>query len=198
MPEMLTIQLSRPVADARVLTTPGEATGIIDARQRAEGRQAEGAHGEPSADVQGLERRTQELAQRCEIVGGIAEKLDKLYQETIARHQAEIAKLAVEIAGKILICRTSRGEYDIQAIVEEALKRAPTRQEITVHVSPDDLPRCQQLQQDNPDGPLAALDFAADWSIARADCLVETPKGMVRSFVEEQLERIGEALMKVE
>ena len=41
------------------------------------------------------------------------------------------------------------------------------------------------------------LEFTPDWSIGRGECLVETPKGIVKSFLEEHLERISEALQKV-
>ncbi len=63
-------------------------------------------------------------------------------------------------------------------------------------MNPQDAPLCQQLQEEQPDSEFAKLQFAADWSIARANCLIETPKGVVRSFVEEGLERIREALEK--
>jgi len=82
--------------------------------------------------------------------------------------------------------------------VEEALKRAPTRQDIIVRLNPEDLPLCQQLQQENPQDAFSKLEFTADWSVGRGECLVETPKGVIRSFIEEHLERIGEALEKVE
>jgi flagellar biosynthesis/type III secretory pathway protein FliH len=148
-------------------------------------------------ELQKIERQRAELTQLCETVSAIVEKLDELHRETVSRNRSDIAKLAVEIARKIVMHEINRGDYDIQTIVEEALKRAPSRQEITVRVNPEDLPQCQQLQQAHPDSSLAYLDFAADWSVARADCVIETPKGVVKSFVEEHLERIGEALAKV-
>ena len=67
-----------------------------------------------------------------------------------------------------------------------------------MRVNPQDLPACQKLQQKDAEGPFAGLEFVGDRSIARADCLVETPKGIVKSFVEQHLERIGEALGRVE
>ena len=109
-----------------------------------------------------------------------------------------ISMLAVEIARKVLADRVNQGDYDMQPIIEEALKRAPTRQQMTIHVNPADLPLCQQLQQNNPDGHLAELNFTADWSVSRADCLVETPKGIVKSFVEDHLARISEALERAQ
>ena len=145
-----------------------------------------------------IEAQQDRLAQLCETVNDIVGKLNRLYEETLASHRSDIARLSVEIARRILMSKTSRGDHDMQAIVEEALKRAPTRQNITVRVNPEDLSACQQIQQAHPGSPLAELDVVADWSIARADCLVETPKGIVKSFVEDHLERISEALVKVQ
>jgi flagellar biosynthesis/type III secretory pathway protein FliH len=152
----------------------------------------------PQSAIPNSDGRSQELAQLCTLVRSVADKLSRLHDETIARHRSDIARLAVEIARKILAQRVSKGDYDIQAVVEEALKRAPTQQNIIVRVNPQDLPACQKLQQDSAEGPFAGLEFAADRSIARADCLVETPKGIIKSFVEQHLERIEEALMGVE
>jgi flagellar biosynthesis/type III secretory pathway protein FliH len=187
MPEMLTIHLAQPIA---------RASCVVHGASRVE----------PSAvrateDAQRAARdedRSQELARLCGTVRSITDKLSKVYEETITRNQSDIARLAVEIARKVVMCKVASGDYDVQTIIEEALKRAPTHQNVVVRVNPDDLPQCQRLQHDHPDGPLAGLEFVADWSIARADCLVETPKGIIKSFVEQHLERIGEALMQVE
>ena len=203
MPPIPTVKLARPLAAVSVLDAAGQFVAAGDGADGLEGQVtpeqlAAAMDAARRQKLQELESRKTELAQLCETVGRIAGKLDTLHQETVARNRSEIARLAVEIARKILIYKTSEGDYDIQAIVEEALKRAPTRQAITVRVNPEDLARCQQLRQEGPDSPFAELDFVADWSIARADCLVETPKGIVQSFVLEHLERISEALTKVE
>jgi flagellar assembly protein FliH len=143
-----------------------------------------------------MERQKEELAQLCQTVGTLAGKLDRLYEQTVVHSREDIAKLAVEIARKIVMREISNGAYDIQAIIEEALKGVPTHQELVVHVNPKDAPLCQQLQEEHPESEFAALHFMADPGIARANCLIETPKGIVRAFVEDGLERIREALEK--
>ena len=192
MPETLTIHLARPIAALRVLNgVHGSSAGGGEAAADSASARAQK---EQLQNAKEAEQRKQVLVQSCQLVDSIAGKLNELYDQTIARNRADIAKLAVEIARKILGDRISKGDYDIQPVIEEALKRAPARQEIVIRVNPDDLPQCQQLQQDNPDGQFAGLNFVADWSIARADCLIETPKGIVKSFVEEHLARIADAL----
>ncbi len=200
MPQMPTIHLMQPIA----------AVSVVDARpgpMAAGGAPAEPAVAPPKTASQNpsskdpnaeSQRQKAELARLLEIVNGLAGGLHQLHEQMLVRHRAEIARLAVEIARKILMSKVDKGDYEIQAIVEEALKGAPTRQNVVVRLNPEDVSRCQQLQKDNPQSPFAELEFTADWSIGRGECLVETPKGIVRSFLEEHLEHISEALQKVE
>jgi flagellar biosynthesis/type III secretory pathway protein FliH len=203
MPEMLTINLALPIAAAHVTHAGDGPRAGQAAPQRACERSAATqidapAQAEKSRSTMELEQHETPLTTLCQTVNSIAEALNRLHQDTLASHRNEIARLAVEIARKILMFKLGKGDYEIQAIVEEALRRAPTRQSIVIRLNPEDLPHCQQLQQESPDSPFAELEFTSDWSIGRGECLVETPKGTVPSFIEEHLERISEALQKVE
>jgi flagellar biosynthesis/type III secretory pathway protein FliH len=199
MPDMKTIQLALPILGVRVLNRIENTSAAQDAEEQAGAKQPGAASdAERERLTRELTQEKSELAGLHQTVSSIACKLDKLYQDTVTGNRAEIARLAVEIAKKILMHEVARGNYDIQAIVEEALKRAPTRQNIVIRLNPEDLPRCQQHQQENPDSPFAQLELTADWSVGRAECLVETPKGIIKSFIEEHLEHINEALQKAE
>jgi len=185
MPTMLTLRLVQPIAAVSLsgpLPAPSARRDLPEV---------------PSAGPESESQKAQ-LVQLCRTINGMVASLDRLHQETLARNRTEIARLAVEIARKILMDKAGKGEYDIQAIVEEALKRAPTRQKIVVRLNPEDLAQCQRWQQENPDGAFAGLELAADWSIGRGECLVETPKGIVKAFIEEHLEHISEALQKAQ
>lgn len=198
MPEALTINLPRPVAGLCIVQESGF--------QSLSGAALTTADVEPAPpcplpidaprESDALRRQREDLAQLCQTVGTLATRLNDLHQHTVAQHRSDIAKLAVEIARKILTRQIDEGAYDIRAIIEEALKRAPTRQNLVVRVNPEDLATCQQFQKENPGSQFAELDLVADWSVDRANCLVETPKGIVKSFVEEHLTRIAEALEK--
>ncbi len=203
MREMPSVQLVRPIARIRVFHAAGEpcADGpeTPNDEEQATAARLEGIiQAERARMAEELEKHKSQVSELCQTVGNVAKTLERLHQETLLNNRTEIAKLAVEIARKILLHKVAQGDYDIQAIVEEALKIAPTRQNIVIRLNPEDLSQCQRQQQENPDSPFAELEFTADWSVGRAECLVETPKGIVRSFIEEHLERIGEALQKVE
>ena len=202
MPETLTISLTQPIAGCRLVGPTGQDRQADDGAEaspdRMEARELAALQAEQKKKLHAIEEREQNLTHLCGMLNSITSQLNDLYQETIAQNRSDVAKLAVEIARKILNWKIQTGDYDIHTIIEEALKRAPTRQELVVRVNPEDLQRCQQLQQETPDSSFAELNLVADWAVARAGCQIETPKGIVRSFVEEHLGRIAEALERAQ
>lgn len=195
-----TIKLVRPVVAACIIDAAQLRIAEGELRINATDGNPPSAIRNPPSDAlqKEMEQKNDELARLLTEVRSIAAGLRQLQEQTLANNRGEIAKLAVEIARKILRSKVSQGDYEIQAIVEEALKQAPTRQNVVVRLHPEDLPGCQQLQRDNPQGPFAELEFTADWSIGRGECLVETPKGIIRSFLDEHLDRISDAMQRVE
>ncbi|MHC4691765.1 MAG: FliH/SctL family protein [Planctomycetota bacterium] len=134
------------------------------------------------------------FSQACRTLKAITDKLNQFYNTLFAGHKEEIARLSVEIARKILAQKVQNGDYKIESIVKEALSNAPTRQDVVVHLNPEDMILCQKAQQDEPNNALADIKLVPDPNIGRAECMLETPKGIVESLIEEHLERIGKAL----
>ena len=185
-----TIKLARPVRAARMAALPENAchdpsrAAASEERQQVERRLAE------------VEEQSRRLAQTCHVLDDLAGKLTRFYEEILTAGRQEIASLSVEIARKVLAQRVRQGDYDLEMVIQQALEIAPARQEVTVRVSPQDWEACQRLQQERPDGPWAGLKFVADPSIGPAECLVETPRGVVKSLIEEHLDKISKALEK--
>ncbi len=200
MPSMPTIRLMRPLAAARLI--PEAELQIADCGLRIDPIATNPKSGIRNPQSQGFHKEFQEqpdeLARLLVTLNGITDSLHTLHEQAVASHPAEIAKLAVEIARRILRHKVDQGDYEIQAIVEEALQEAPTQQDIVIYLNPDDLLPCQELQRQNPQSPFAGLELTPDRTIGRGECLVQTPKGIVKSFIEERLERISEALQKVQ
>jgi hypothetical protein len=228
MSPMPTINLKRPIARAKVMDDDRQAAAVATGsptRTKALGAPmlvsssgcVERDGGRPTSDVtsratatdkrsdlpsddpgQEVQQQRDGLARLLATVQRLADSLGRVYEETMACHRGEIARLAVEIARKILMYKVDKGDYAIQAIVEEALKQAPARQKIVVRLHPEDLAECQRLQKEDPQGPFAQLELAADGDLGRGECFVQTPKGTVTSLLEEHLERIREALQKID
>ena len=123
-------------------------------------------------------------------------KLNQFYDKLYAGHSEEIARLSVEIARKILMQKVENGDYEIESIIKEALKNTPGGQDVTVHLNPEDIETCQKAQQQEPGGVLTGIKLIPDSNIGRAECLLESPKGIVKSLIDDNLERICKALEK--
>ena len=144
-----------------------------------------------------LKNQKTELAQLLSALKGLVDKLNQFYEKIFAEHKEEIAKLSVEIARKILLQKVQQGDYQIEAIVQEAIKNAPTQQDIIVHLNPGDLARIQKIQQEDA-GAFMGIKFVSDPNVGQAECTIETSKGIVESLINEHLEQISKALGKVE
>lgn len=181
--QMVTIRLEKPITSVEVLHEPavGASAASVEAKE---------------AEL--LRVQKERLAQACGALQAAVNKVNEFRDNIFKEHKEQIAKLSVEIARKILLQKVQEGDYEIESIVQEALKNAPTHEDIVVHLNPEDLVPCQKAQQEEPNSTLAGVKFVADPSIGRAECLLETPKGIVESFINGHLERIGEALQKAE
>jgi len=182
MSRTVTIRLEKSIASAKLRNgAGGDATTAS-----AEAKQAE---------LLGLQKES--LAQVCQALQDAVNKVNEFQENLFKEHKEQIAKLSVEIARKILVQKVQEKDYAIEPIIEEALKSAPTRQNVVVHLNPEDLVECQKVQQD-ASSTLADVKLISDPNIGRAECLLETPKGIIESLIDERLERIGKALETVE
>ena len=187
MSRTLTVHLERPITSA----------GILDGcNSNSESSVTDGMN--PAANVE------QTIAQRdlysgvCRTLQGLAAKVNQFYDEIFAGQKEEIAKLSVEIARKILMQKVQDSDYEIESIVKETLKNAPTHDSLVVHLNPEDLAACQKAQEDDANGTLDVIKFVADANIGRAECVLESDKGVIKSLIDEHLEQIEKALKKTE
>ena len=186
MSQTLTVHLEKAIESVRIL---GDAAPLPSEGKKEDAGQI---------PIQDLQTEKTGLSQACQTLNAVVARLNQFCDTLFAEHKEEIAKLSIEIARKILLQKVQDGDYEIEAIVKEALNNAPTRQDVVVHLNPEDHLICQKAQQDEPNGELVGIKFVSDQNIGRAECLVETPKGIIESLIEEHLERIANALKKTE
>jgi len=194
MTQTVTVHLEKPITSAKFLD---ESAGGIGGKLPGLG-QANSAANAVQIPSQDSETQKNKFSQTCQAINDVVTKLNQFYDKIFVEHKEEIARLSVEIARKILMQKVEDGDYEIQSIVKEALNNAPTRQDIVVHLNPEDLAECQKALQNEPDGTLADIKFVSDSNIGRAECLLESPKGIVESLINEHLDRISKALKKAE
>ena|GEM_PF-272371 len=205
MPDMLRINIAEPFASVKILDGCGGSaspdmledwTAAADV-ERSRGDATSPSAGAANAAMRDIEARKAELSRTLEVLGNLINRLNEFYNTVFSRHREEIAKLSVEIARKILVQTVEKKDYRIESIVREALKKAPSSGDIVIHLNPQDLAQCQKAQKDGPRDVLAGAKFVSDANIGSAECLIESPKGVVESFINEHLEQIGKALAKV-
>jgi flagellar biosynthesis/type III secretory pathway protein FliH len=183
------------------LSTPVVIGSVSIADPNAESLEAQAPEGlvvtaQQTQKIAELETQTDALQQTCQIMQQAADQLSQTCQTLFTDHRDEIAKLAVEIARTVLMQQVLEGAYDIEAIVKESLSHAPTRENLTIRVNPQDLADCRAAQAGDKTDSFAGVQFVADTTVGRAECVLESPKGIIQSLLDEHLNQIGEALKK--
>ncbi|MBL7152237.1 MAG: hypothetical protein ISS79_00850 [Phycisphaerae bacterium] len=201
MPATLTINLAKAIGSVMILGNSAKPASPQTLAGANEGYLESDPAQSPSRE---LEAQKAAFSQVSQMLKEIAAKLKAFLDEAFAAHKEDIAKLSVEIARKILAQKVEDGDYEIESIVKEALNNAPVRQDVVVHLNPKDLSQYHKLQQapgagggDEPNADLVGVKFVPDANIGPAECLLETPKGIIESMIDQHLEQVGKALNKV-
>ena len=184
MTTMLTVNLDRPVVSATLLggsTAEGVAGQAVDPTVLAK-----------------LNAQIECYKDLCDTLQGAVSRVNQFCEDLVAGHsEANHARLSTEIARKVIMRNINDGDYQIETIVAETLKNAPGVDDVVIRLNPQDLTECQNLQQDTASS-LAGVELLADPGIGRGECVLESPKGIIKSLIDEHLERIGNALAKTE
>jgi len=156
-----------------------------------------GTGGDPAAllsqQTPGQKTHTAEL---CSNLQKITQTLAQMQSELFRRYKDDIINLAVEIARRIIAYKIEKGDYQIQEIIAQVLNDAPVKNDVVIRLNPDDWARIEQLTKAHEIDFAQGVTFVADPKIAAAQCLLETPKEIIESFIDEHLDRISEALKK--
>src|SRR4030042_360233 len=175
MPGTLTVHLDRPIGLTKI---PDHYSG----GGRAESSGGGGVDSQPGVEqtlMQDVEAQRAALSQVNQALREVTAKLNEFYEATFAAHREEIARLAVEIARKILAQKVENGDYKIEPIIKETLSNAPARQDMVVRLNPADLTEWQKLRENEPGEDFTGIKFVPDASIGRAECVLEHPKGIM-------------------
>ncbi|MFC1794821.1 FliH/SctL family protein [Planctomycetota bacterium] len=192
MSQILTVNLNKPITSAKFMDDYAQSDGIQPPCPEIEESEADASQ----ILKQDSEAQKAVFSQACQALNGVIAKLNQFCDKLYVEHREEIARLSVEIARKILMQKVENGDYEIESIIKEALNNAPRGQDVIVHLNPEDIEKCRKAQQDEPDGVLSGIKLIPDPNIGRAECLLESPKGIIKSLIDDSLERIGKALEK--
>lgn len=195
-----TVRLPKPVAGVSAVTGDGSAD-----------EDAVGHQEDVREMQQDLTAERIRLVQAQKALAYGLKDLTRLREETVRQSEEQLLELALEIARKLLMQEIQAGRYEIDPIVKEALLHVPARQDVTVHLHPDDWATCQMAREEASRPPASGLggrpkgspgagriQFVADPGVRRAECMLETSEGIVESAVEGHLANIAEALKNAE
>ena len=180
MVSMPVVQLNKPFSAVRIVT---------------EGAAVSQTAAEQAALTQELRMQMGLYRDACAVLQTAAARLNQAYDEFFAAHNEAIARLSVEIARKVLMRNITDGDYEIETIIKEALGSVPDSAGLVVRLNPGDLSDLQALQQAG-DESLAGVKLTADAAVGRAECVVESSKGMIKLMIEDHLDQISKALTK--
>ncbi len=184
MDQQITVNIDTPISSVGVVESD---SGVATAQEPVK-----------EANPEALKQEKENIARLCSALEEAAGKLTDFQQQLFNSHREPIAKLAVEIARKILLKEVQEGNYEIEKIILEALKISPTQQDVVVRLNPGDLEQYEKSTKDQSGGLLTHVKLAADPGIEAAQCVVDTDKGMVEYLIEEHLANVSEALIATE
>ncbi len=150
----------------------------------------------PSADPEALKADKEKLARTGEGLSRAAAALQQFQEELFGSHRDPIVRLSIGIAEKILMRQIDAGQYDIARIVGEALAVAPAQEPITVRMNPQDLEVYDKALQELGKSRPGNVIFKGDGEVGRAECVVETSKGLIESRIADHLRLVEEALLR--
>lgn len=133
--------------------------------------------------------REQLLAQRRELLElqqGVLASLQQVIPQMVRDTQEHLVQLALAAAENVLAGIPVSAEA-VRAAVREALAQVEAGSEVTVRLHPDD---CAALGSEVP----AGVRLEPDAQLARGDCLVKTPFGVVDARRATKWQRLREAL----
>ena len=185
MPETLSISLTNPLNSLELLddfTNDTSLNGNIQIECI-----------ETSVDDK-LIAEKENVSQFCQTLENITNKLTNLYENSIYEYRQQIAQLCVEIARKILIQKIDEDDYKIETIVQEVLNSSPGGKEIKIFLNPTDYQQCQKIQKE--ENMFTGITFLSDPEVGKAECIFESTKGNIESFIDSKLKQIAEELKK--
>jgi flagellar assembly protein FliH len=182
------IQLPGPLLAAQIVAPPAGSAASAGAL----GPGADDASAE--SDAARTQEELKDLVQSRRALESAAAAVMDLETQIVAGIEAQLVELALGIAQKVIMQEIEDGRYRVEPIVRDALRHLPTQRDVTVHLNPQDLAQWQKAGSEAADAPPGNLKVAADPTIRRGECRVETAQGVVSATIAERLREAGDSL----
>ncbi len=142
-----------------------------------------------------MEGQKLQVASAVGALGQAVESIEQVKRQIAEEAQEELLAAAVEIAGMIVAQQIQAGQVKIDPILEKALAKLPARQEVRIHLNPEDLKQCRLAQTGQESGHTNRYQFVPDGQIKPGECLLESDEASIEHTVDDSLDSIREALL---
>jgi type III secretion protein L len=126
----------------------------------------------------------------------VAEQASQTLHE---KHEAELVRLAVKIAEKIIGEELRTRPETIVSIVRECLRTVRHEQRLVIQVNPSESDLVERMAKRLREavGLDRQIQIVADRNVAAGGCIVESEMGVIDARLETQLGRLEEILLRV-
>ena len=139
-----------------------------------------------------------QLNSLCSALQQTITEFHQLHEKIFLDHKAQIVRLSIEIANKVLAKDIQERNYEIESIIAEAIKNVNTCEQITIRLNPEDLKTFQEtVKSDCIQIPEKTM-FVDDASVNNGECIIESNNGIFEYLILEHLSSIENALMETE
>jgi flagellar assembly protein FliH len=163
-------------------------------REAAEAGRAAGlAEGRAQGYEAGTSRAEEETNQRIAQVTSLAQSAAVDRRELLRNAEAEVVRLAIQIARKVLGRELKLDPSSVSRIAEAALQHVAIDGVIKLRVNPADYQELNAYWQRNHGAGEAdrTYEIAADETVARGGVVIDTRAGSVDARIETQLDEIS-------
>ncbi len=145
-----------------------------------------------------LEATSRRLAQLEESARSCLQQAKQRAREILDASEPDLVRLSTAIAEKLINNQLEAAPHTIAWIVRESIRSLPVEEPVEVHVNPEDLPACiSELGQAGQSNCLNITEYLPEARLSRGSCRVESASGTVEYFLDEELEKIKEALLEM-
>lgn len=117
--------------------------------------------------------------------------IDHLKEQIYAESEAEVLKVGLAVARKIIGNEVSVENHVIEGTIRSALKFLVDRSHLRIRISPDDMDEVKRLLPSlSATAKVERLEILEDTAIGRGGCILETGFGRINAAIEDQLEML--------
>ena len=146
---------------------------------------------------EGQEQAERELTEVLRALRDSSKTITSLREKTLRESEDEIINLVMLVARKVIIHEVTQNRSILTGVVQSAIADLSARQEITVHINPDDYLLVTSGSDDSIFKVRSEhLSIKPDHSVESGFCLVDTEMGTIDASLDGQLDQIYRSLIE--